>query len=224
VINDANVASATKFTAVTLANGSQDNYALNASVNNALGSNTTNTVSLAKASLDISGITAANKVYDGTTLATISTSNIVYSGLRAGDVINTSATGVFNTPSVGVNKPVALTLVNTGSSLPNYAVTNQAYAYANITANSAPPSPPSPLPLPPNVNPVSPVVVPSSTQSAGLGVSFGPASIEESNTCGTKRACNCDATGTAGVEICYLIDVDSVKPKLQLSKLVGGKW
>ncbi|WP_161485633.1 hypothetical protein, partial [Polynucleobacter sp. MWH-Tro8-2-5-gr] len=83
---------------------------------------------------------------------------------------------------------------------------------------------PSPLPLPPNVNPVSPVVVPSSTQSAGLGVSFGPASIEESNTCGTKRACNCDATGTAGVEICYLIDVDSVKPKLQLSKLVGGKW
>ena len=174
--------------------------------------------SITPAPVVISGITAANKVYDGTTLATLNTSNIVYSGLQAGDVIATSATGAFNNPSVGINKPVALSLVNTGSSLPNYVITNQAYAYANITANSAP------APLPPNVNPVSPAVVPSSIQSAGLGVSFGPASLEESDICSTKQSCNCDATGTAGVEICYSIDVDSIKSKIQISKLGGGKW
>ncbi|MDH6242125.1 filamentous hemagglutinin family protein [Polynucleobacter sphagniphilus] len=193
--------------------------------NNYQVSTQTGSGSITPAPVVISGITAANKVYDGTTLATLNTSGMVTAGVVSGQAINTAATGAFDSPSVGNGKTVNLSLVNTAginTDLTNYNISNQSTTTADITANSAPVPPPSPLP--PNINPVSPTVVPSSTQSASIGVSFGSASIEESNICGTKRACNCDATGTAGVEICYSIDVDSVKPKLQLSKLVGGKW
>ena len=141
---------------------------------------------------------------------------------------STTATGNLSVLNAGFNN-----LYFAGSGVAPNAQLNTAYSVGRSVSGSTSnmqimfrevATTPAPLPLPPNVNPVSPVVVPSSTQSAGLGVSFGPASIEESDICSTKWSCNCDATGTAGVEICYSIDTDSIQSKIQISKLVGGKW
>ncbi|MDH6302530.1 hypothetical protein M2128_001454, partial [Polynucleobacter sphagniphilus] len=141
---------------------------------------------------------------------------------------STTATGNLSVLNAGFNN-----LYFAGSGVAPNAQLNTAYSVGRSVSGSTSnmqimfrevATTPAPLPLPPNVNPVSPVDVPSSTQSAGLGVSFGPASIEDSDICSTKRSCNCDATDTAGVEICYSIDVDTVKSKIQISKLVGGKW
>jgi filamentous hemagglutinin family protein len=85
------------------------------------------------ASLTIGGITAANKVYDGTTAVTVSTSGATYTGLVAGDSVTVSASGVFNNKNAGAAKTVSLTSSYGGSDLANYIIAGQATTTANIT-------------------------------------------------------------------------------------------
>jgi hypothetical protein len=216
---------------------------------------TANVGTITPAPVVISGITAANKVYDGTTLATLNTSGMVTAGVVSGQAINTSATGAFDSPSVGNGKTVNLSLVNTAganTNLTNYNISNQSSTTADITAAPIPPAPPTP-PIPPapptppvppapptppvppvaptspsnDVNPVSPLILPSSvvsgSRSSSLGVSFSAASLDEPDLCSNQKPCNCDATDTAGVEVCYSIDINKGKSKMQLSKLVNGR-
>jgi hypothetical protein len=88
--------------------------------------------------LTITGITANNKEYDGTTTATLSgTPSLV--GVIGGDNVSVSGTPVanFNTPDVGVNKPVTVTGYSiTGSSVANYTLTQPTGLTANITAKN----------------------------------------------------------------------------------------
>ena len=59
--------------------------------------------------LTVTGITAAAKVYDGTTAATIDTGGATLSGMLSGDVVNlvtTGATGSFTDPNAGTIKTV----------------------------------------------------------------------------------------------------------------------
>jgi hypothetical protein len=60
--------------------------------------------------LTVTGITASNKVYDGTTAASVNMSNAVLVGVLGLDLITISgtATGAFNTPVVGTNKIVSI--------------------------------------------------------------------------------------------------------------------
>ena len=88
---------------------------------------------ITQASLTISGITAANKVYDATTAATVNTAGATYTGLFAGDVVNVNATGVFADKNVANGKAVTLTSGYTGADMGNYLITDQASALANIT-------------------------------------------------------------------------------------------
>lgn len=86
----------------------------------------------------VSGITAGDKVYDGSTAAVVDLTGISFVGLLSGDTINASGTtGTFDDNNVGVSKSV--TLAGTmfgGSDVGNYAITDQSSTVADITAKS----------------------------------------------------------------------------------------
>ena len=87
-----------------------------------------------------SGITANNKPYDGTTAATISSNNVVLSGVLPGDVANVrlNTNGyVANFASAGVANGIGVTvsgLTLSGTAATNYTLTQPAGLTANITA------------------------------------------------------------------------------------------
>ena len=78
-----------------------------------------------KLDLTISGFTVNNKVYDGTTQATINTDSAAYIGLIAGDSVAASGgLGLFSDPNVGLAKSVdvsGLTLGGTDAGNYNFA-------------------------------------------------------------------------------------------------------
>jgi hypothetical protein len=96
-------------------------------------------VTVSPKTLTVTGITASNKVYDGTTSATLNASGATLAGALNGDSVglNTAAaSGAFTDPDVGTAKTVLVTGLNlTGTSATNYSLT-QPTATANITAAS----------------------------------------------------------------------------------------
>jgi hypothetical protein len=102
------------------------NYTLPSSISGAVGT-------ITPAALVISGITAADKVYDGTTSASVNSVGVVKAGLIAGDVVNVSATGVFSGKNADINKSVKLINNYSGASLGNYMVSSQESTRASIT-------------------------------------------------------------------------------------------
>ena len=101
--------------------------------NYTLGGQTTATASITPKALTVTGITAADKSYDGTTGATVSTANAQLAGLVAGDTVTVGATGTFADANAGTNKTVALASTHGGADVGNYAITDQAAATAAIT-------------------------------------------------------------------------------------------
>jgi hypothetical protein len=98
------------------------------------------TASITAKPLTVSGITASDKIYDGTTTATLNTSSAALVGVISGETITlvtTGATGTFSDKNVGTGKTVtvaALTLTSTVGST-NYSLT-QPTATASITAKT----------------------------------------------------------------------------------------
>ena len=86
----------------------------------------------------VSGITAANKEYDGNTDAMVNASGATITGIVSGDSLTITATGSFADADVGNGKAVNLTLgALSGASTGNYKLAasgNQTTATANITA------------------------------------------------------------------------------------------
>lgn len=84
----------------------------------------------------VSGITAHDKNYDGTTAATLVLGNAVFEGLVAGDDLTVAATGAFEDAEVGNNKTVIISgLTLGGTSVGNYVLAdagNQATTTASI--------------------------------------------------------------------------------------------
>ncbi|MGC1174186.1 YDG domain-containing protein [Polaromonas sp.] len=93
--------------------------------------NTSSTIN--RADLTVSGITAADKTYNASDTATVSTAGASYNGLFAGDVVNVAATGLFSGKNAGTNKTVALTSSYSGADVGNYAITDQATTTASIS-------------------------------------------------------------------------------------------
>ncbi len=97
--------------------------------------------------LTVTGITADNKIYDGNTTATLTTSGYVLNGILAlaqdpdgiPDVVTLDAsayTANFDTENVGQNKPVTVTgLTLGGASAPNYVLTQPTDLMADILDN-----------------------------------------------------------------------------------------
>ncbi|HVT82034.1 MAG TPA: YDG domain-containing protein, partial [Phycisphaerae bacterium] len=96
------------------------------------------TANIAAKALTVTGITAANKVYDHLTTATLTTTGATLVGVVAGDAANvtlvkTNASGNFADANVGNGKTVTLSgLTISGSAAANYTIT-QPTTTANIT-------------------------------------------------------------------------------------------
>ncbi|MDD5754906.1 MAG: MBG domain-containing protein, partial [Methylococcales bacterium] len=92
------------------------------------------TLTVNKKALTVSGITAANKTYDGTVNATVNSTALNLGGLVSGDVLTVTSTGTFDNKNVGTAKIVTLTSNYTGANLGNYIITDQTSTLADITA------------------------------------------------------------------------------------------
>ncbi|NOT23169.1 MAG: LEPR-XLL domain-containing protein, partial [Nitrospiraceae bacterium] len=76
--------------------------------------------------------TAANKVYDGTTGATLTR---LLTGVLGVDAVNLTGTGTFDTKDAGTGKVVTITGIGlTGADASNYSLTANSTTTANITA------------------------------------------------------------------------------------------
>jgi uncharacterized protein YkwD len=104
---------------LTLSGSAAANYTLSAM---------TLTANITPASLTVTGITAANKVHDGTTTATISTATARLNGVITADLgnvtlVTSGAAGAFADPSAGTNKLVTIHgLTLSGSAAGDYAL------------------------------------------------------------------------------------------------------
>src|SRR5205823_3089732 len=86
--------------------------------------------------LTVAGITASNKVYDGSTTATLNTGSAALLGVVSGDAVtmnSASATGTFASKTAGTAKAVTVSgLATSGADATNYTLTQPATT-ADIT-------------------------------------------------------------------------------------------
>jgi YDG domain/Secretion system C-terminal sorting domain len=93
------------------------------------------TVNSAQTQLTISGLTAANKVYNGNNTATL-TGTATLNGIANGDVVTLTGTPIatFDDAEAGSNKPVTITgYTLSGTNSGNYSLTQPTGLTANIT-------------------------------------------------------------------------------------------
>jgi hypothetical protein len=93
----------------------------------------THTIDISTRTVTVSDITAADKVYDGGTLATVDTSSVSFGDMVEGDSLTVSSTGVFTDKNVGTSKTVNLTNTYGGADIGNYTITDQTRTTAHIT-------------------------------------------------------------------------------------------
>ena len=99
-------------------------------------STTTANITASVSGITVIGITANNKDYDGSTSATLDTSNVSYSGLVDGDDVSGSFSGTFSNANVGSNKTVNISSSYSGADVGNYTITDQSTTTGNIIAKS----------------------------------------------------------------------------------------
>jgi filamentous hemagglutinin family protein len=100
--------------------------------------NSSLTANITPASITISGITANDKTFDGTTSASINTDDVIFSGKIGTDQITLSSTGTFTDAGAGQHKTVQLSNVYGGADAQNYIFTDQLTTTASITGSAAP--------------------------------------------------------------------------------------
>ena len=99
--------------------------------------NGTATVTVNRKTVTVSGITANDKVYDGTTNAKLNFSNAKFAGVLKNDTLTVTATGTLESAGVGEQKVTISDLTLGGASAANYVLAgsgNQAETTATITA------------------------------------------------------------------------------------------
>ena len=97
-------------------------------------------VTISKKPVTVSGITAENKPYDGTTEAALRYDSVTFDGIVTGDDLTVTATGTFEDAEVGNGKVVTITnLTLGGADAGNYQLAEagqQSETSANITVNA----------------------------------------------------------------------------------------
>ena len=99
--------------------------------------NDTATVTVNRKTVTVSGITANDKVYDGTTNAKLNFSNAKFAGILENDTLTVTAKGVFEKADIGKQKVTISDLTLGGASAANYVLAesgNQSETTATITA------------------------------------------------------------------------------------------
>ena len=114
---------------IILVDGSNGGLASNYSIN----SGQTTTADISAKQLTVSGISASNKSYDGTTSVTLDTSSVNYNGLVSGDDLTGSFSGVFANDNIGTGKVINITSSYSGDDIGNYNIINQNTHFADIT-------------------------------------------------------------------------------------------
>ena len=97
---------------------------------------TTLSITINRKAVNVGGIKANSKVYDGTRTAVLNTSEAYFNGIVSGDSLSvTTTTGLFDNKNVGSNKEVTFSITLGGDDRNNYYVTNnsQVSTTANIT-------------------------------------------------------------------------------------------
>ncbi|KKB62577.1 hypothetical protein WM40_16695 [Robbsia andropogonis] len=89
--------------------------------------------SITPATLTVSGITANNKVYDGSSAATTNTSGATLAGLIGSDNVTLNSAGSFLDANVGNGKTVNLVNTIAGDDARNYLLTGETTTFANIS-------------------------------------------------------------------------------------------
>ena len=92
------------------------------------------TFAINKKTITVSGITAGDKVYDGTTTSTLDLSSITFTGKEAVDTITATVTGTFDSKNIGTGKTVTLSASYSSTALDNYTIVDQTSTTASITA------------------------------------------------------------------------------------------
>ena len=124
-------------TAVPVNAGSYTVTASIANSNYTLTGNTTADFVITPKAVTVTGITAKDKVYDGTTDATLDCSNAQFDGILKNDKLTVAAKGMFEKADIGNQKVTISDLRLGGASAANYVLAesgNQAETTATITA------------------------------------------------------------------------------------------
>ena len=99
----------------------------------------TTNADITPASLTVTGITASDKVYDGTTSATLDTNSAALDRVISGDDVTldlTAVVGAFTDPNAGTGKTVHVNgLAITGADIGNYTLTQPTTAASIMPAN-----------------------------------------------------------------------------------------
>lgn len=116
--------------------------------------------------ITVTGITAADKTYDGTTTALLNTDHATLVGLAVGDNVTldvASAAGYFSDANVGNNKTVVVSGLSLGGTDSGNYTLVQPTVTANIVVQSAPPYVPvtTPTPTPTTPTPSTPTPTPT---------------------------------------------------------------
>ena len=110
-------------------------YTVTISATNVGGTGNANLVfTIAPKGLTVTGATANTKVYNGTTVATISGSTLV--GLVGTDTVTIDTVGTFDTKNVGIAKTVTSTQAISGPQAGNYTLTQPTGLTADVTAKA----------------------------------------------------------------------------------------
>jgi hypothetical protein len=117
-------------TGLSLTGADAENYSVNTTAST--------TADISPKVLTITGITAADKVYDGNAVAAVSTAGVSADvlqagGLVAGDLFTVAATGAFDSKNVGSGKTVTLSSSYSGDDVGNYLITGQASTTAAVS-------------------------------------------------------------------------------------------
>ena len=138
--SNANVATVDANGTVTILAASTEPVTITASTDgtdNCSSATASYTLTVAKKAISVSGITAANKTYDGKTTATLDCSKAVFAGKLENDTLTVTATGTFADKNAGENKTVTIAdLTLDGASAGNYtlaASSQQRETSASIT-------------------------------------------------------------------------------------------
>lgn len=164
------------------------------------------TANITAKALTVSGMTAADKTYDGTTTATLSGGSLV--GIVSADVVTLTQTGTFSQSTVGYGLTVTSTSSLGGANAASYSLTQPSGITASITKatpviNSSPSASDitlgqalssstltggSATPSGGSFAFTSPSTVPGSTGSYSAGITYTPADITNYNTVSSTTA------------------------------------
>jgi len=173
-------------------------------------SNSTSTNSVSEAvtplTLGVSGITANNKTYDGTTVATLNTSAAGVTGVLGNDavtLVTTGATGAFANAGPGNNVPVTVSgLSLTGAQAADYTLPTPQFTAAAIIVPTTTP-PPSTLPA---------VIIGNKSVLEGAAVLFQVTLASAPSTPVTYDVFTSNGTAMAGTHFTGIKAGDNIGP------------